>query len=345
MKLNILTRSSARTRILGAGKVFRNTLRGLERIGVDVCINQPIASNRYNWIHDAPEGIIEAGFVGRPVLVGPNTAATPLDLPRFRRLLHPSSIYLFPSEWPLQAWKAVNFSECLLRVWPAGIDLERFPSRRRLFSDKDRILIYFKHRSEALLSQVISLVSGCGFEYNLVRYGNYDEEQYRAALENAKCAIWVGGTESQGFALMEALASGLPLLVLEANSLESNVYSPNNPLIPKFSSQFIATGASAAPYFDHSCGLITTVSGLTADLLKSFLIHIEEFNPANYVRESFSLEQCASQLVALAADIGDLDVRSQPLLSASAKMLRYLDLATRRWPWQLAFQRLFIKNS
>lgn len=345
MKLNILTRSISRTPILGARKVLHNTLKALDCIGIEFSINEPIAHNRYNWIHDDPEGIIEAGFVGRPVLVGPNTAATPHDLPKFRGLLHPSSIYLLPSEWTLKAWKAVNFNECNICVWPAGIDTECFPTRPRHLLEKEYILIYFKHRSQNLLYHVQSLVQKTGYDFLVLRYGNYDESEYRSALNRAKCGIWVAGTESQGFALMEALATGLPLIVLEANSLECNVYEPDNYLIPHFTEPFISSGATAAPYFDQRCGIVTPISCLTDDLINHFLQHVDQFEPAKYVHERFTLEHSARELVALAELLPALSVKPQPLLSASAKMLLYLDLATRRWPWQLALQRLFSKNS
>ena len=92
MILNILSRSVGRLPVYGARKVLNNTVKGLIQRGVTISFNEPIAEHKWNWIHDAPEAIIEAGFVGKPVIVGPNTAVMPTDLPRFRKRLHPQSI-------------------------------------------------------------------------------------------------------------------------------------------------------------------------------------------------------------------------------------------------------------
>lgn len=340
MRLNIISRSYGRTRVLGAGKVLQNTLKGLAAIGVETRFNEPISSHRYTWIHDAPEGIIEAGFIGWPVLVGPNTAVTPGDLPRFRAKLHPSSIYLFPSDWPLKAWKASGFRECYSRVWAAGIDLSNFPARQRRHADTDRVLIYFKNRSDRLLSQVVKVVSETGYPYEIFRYGGYDEADYRRAIERAKCAVWVGGTESQGFALMEALASGLPLLVLDALSVTANTHNPRDPLVPKFPERFVASGATAAPYFDTRCGIKIAASELNRELLVRFLKDVELFSPAEYVRNEFSLEQCARRLIDLAQELPAIQSRNSPFGASCAMALRYIDLVTRPWPWKLARQRL-----
>jgi len=267
MILNIISHSASRNNISGPGKVLMNTLKGLAENGVGVRLNEPVVEHRYNWIHDSPEGIIEAGFSGKPVLVGPNTAASPDDLPKLRYPLNPASIYLFPSEWPMKAWKVSEFRECRCRVWAAGIDLDIFNKEQIRWNDSNHALIYFKHRSSELLSKVQQLIRDQGWDYETIKYGSYSEDEYRLALSKARFGIWVGGTESQGFALMEAMASGLPLLVLDAATLSENNYSVNNIQVPRFKSQFIASGASTAPYFDARCGWLIKANELNSGLL------------------------------------------------------------------------------
>ena len=329
-----------RKRIFGAGKVLQNTVKGLAQIGVDVCFNESISKHDYTWIHDSPEAIIEAGFANRPVLVGPNTATIPADLPRFRRHLHRESIYLFPSTWPKAAWEAMGYAECRHHVWAAGVDLERFPSRRRQDNDPEHILIYFKHRDERLLLEVESLVRARSSSYEVFRYGFYHEWEYQAALKRAKCAIWVGGTESQGFALMEALATGLPLLVLDAVSLSNNVHDKKDPLVPKFPEAYVQSGATTAPYFDARCGMKIDAIGFGTQALDRFLEKIEQYDPASFVRERFSLDNAAKELVALAMMLGSPPTNQSLSCAALAKPLRYLDLAMRPWAWVLAVRRI-----
>ena len=343
MILNIISHSIRRNNITGPGKVLINTLKGLAEIGVNVRFNEPVIEHRFNWIHDAPEGIIEAGFSGKPVLVGPNTAATPDDLPKFRYPLHPASIYLFPSEWPMKAWKATEFRECKCRVWAAGIDLHIFNKDHIHINDSNHALIYFKHRSIELLSKVQQLIRNQGWNYETIKYGSYSENEYRLALSKARFGIWVGGTESQGFALMEAMASGLPLLVLNAATLSENNYGIKNYQVARFRSQFIASGASTAPYFDARCGWIIDANELSGGLLKCFINELNAFDPASYVVEQFSLKQCARRLVDIAEELPLVQNNSKSMIQNISKTLHFVDLVTRWWPWKLAGQRIWKK--
>ena len=60
----------------------------------------------------------------------------------------------------------------------------------------------------------------------LIEYGKYSEQDYINALNEAKFGIWLGCTESQGIGLQEALATDLPLIVLDATSLFENAIKP-----------------------------------------------------------------------------------------------------------------------
>jgi hypothetical protein len=344
MILNILSRSVGRYPIYGARKVLNNTLKGLIQLGVTVRFNEPIANHKWNWIHDAPEAIIEAGFVGKPVIVGPNTAVMPTDLPRFRKQLHPQSIYLFPSDWAETAWLRAGFSECRTKVWAAGIDLEEFTPRARTSNDPGHILIYLKNRDKALLTQVIDLVTLCGYTYETFIYGHYIEEDYKLALTKAKCGIWVGGTESQGFALMEALASGVPLIVLDAQSMGDNFFDFRNPLTPRFSAEFLATPATTAPYFSESCGVKILSHKLNEIELKAFAQRIETFSPAAYIAGAHSLDHAAEKLMGFFLQLSATNISIASRWQASlSRTLRYLDLATRCWAWRLLAHR-FLKR-
>jgi hypothetical protein len=341
MNLNIISRTIRREHGFGAAKVGQNTLKGLEKIGVNISINGSISDYLHNWIHDSRDGVIEAGLSGKPVLIGPNVAVTPSDLPRFRKHLHASTVFLFPSAWPMRAWQAVGFKECELRVWSAGIESHPFNKRRRVAKDPNHLLIYFKHRDPKLLTRVINLVSTCGYTFDLYAYGHYKQKDYERDLLKAKCGIWIGGTESQGFALMEALASGLPLIVLDVNSLNENLIDPSSHLTTKFSPIFVASGATSAPYFDKKCGLKISATQLNEEILNDFLNNIDIFDPAAYINDKHSLEHSAHHLVTIAKSLPDSDTSSNtPFQSEISKILSYADLATRKWPWKLLARKL-----
>ena len=156
--INIISTQVNRKKITGPKKVLDNTCKGLDQIGVEYVFNQPINDYKYNWIHDDAKSIIEAGFIGKPVLVGPNTAVLPKDLPVLRKLLHPDSIYLCPSQWVIEMWKQSEFKECKMLAWPAGVDLDSFIFKKRTVYSPDKILIYFKQRNRNILNYVKNVV-------------------------------------------------------------------------------------------------------------------------------------------------------------------------------------------
>ena len=95
MTINIITKSNKKTTtIRGPKKVLDNLIKGLDLIGIKYTFNGPIGKHKFNWIHDSPSAIIEAGFVGKNVLIGPNIVELPDDLPILRKKLSKDSIKL-----------------------------------------------------------------------------------------------------------------------------------------------------------------------------------------------------------------------------------------------------------
>ena len=224
MIINIVSTQINKNQINGPKKVLINTLKGLNYLGIKYVFNRPINEYKYNWIHDDQKAIIEAGFVNKAVLIGPNTAVLPKDLPLLRKKLPKNSIYLHPSQWTKDSWNLLGYKETILELWPAGIDLNKFPKITR--NDKIKVLLYFKQRDLSLLNNAKLILEKLNLEYAVIHYGYYKEEEYLKALNECRFGIWIGCSESQGIGLQEALATNLPLIVLDAISLFD--YIPTN---------------------------------------------------------------------------------------------------------------------
>jgi hypothetical protein len=134
-----------------------------------------------------------------------------------------------------------------------------------------------------------------GFEPVVIKYGHYSENEFKAALKDSLFGVWIGVHESQGIALQEALASDLPLVVLDATRFSDN-YSQDANLL---SGHFTDFATTSAPYFDSTCGIIIEDEAeMDAALLKMLQNH-RYYKPRNYVLKELTLEASARKLVYL----------------------------------------------
>lgn len=335
--LNIISTQVNKTAITGPKKVLINTLKGLDHIGIEYVFNCPINEYKYNWIHDDQKAIIEAGFIKKPVVVGPNTAILPRDLPFFRFKLPKESVYLHPSRWTIDVWKHFGYREVELESWPVGIDLDTFQSIDRI--TKTKVLLYFKQRDLKFLEETKIILKKLNLDYTELHYGSYKEEEYLNALKECRFGIWIGCSESQGIGLQEALATNLPLIVLDANSLFD--------AIPTNSKKYAGYGfpkslkkikTTTTPYFDSRCGLVIEN---TTDLEKSvlhMLKTINEYNPREYIEENLSLEKCTHMLLNFFKE-ASIQERKRYDYRIISKILYYFGLIFQRWAWEWIWRR------
>lgn len=289
--LNIISDSVGWKTYGGPGKVLVNTIKGLEKLNYPYVLNKDPGNFRLNWVHDSVRGLIEVARLKIPAIVGPNIAVLPSNLPAFRPSLS-NCVYLHPSQWCVDLWRVLNFNECPLLPWPAGIDSELFKVNRGVECEKN-VMIYFKRRDHALLDIAIAEAERLGYKSLLLKYGDYNEDQFRNVLSNSIFGIWIGISESQGIGLQEALSSGLPLIVCDVNSLfessDKKDYS-----FPETLKKFKPT---SAPYFDKRCGIIINDISELGSAISYISANLAGFNPEQYIKENLSLEKQAEELL------------------------------------------------
>lgn len=288
--INIVSDCAKSGQIRGPYKVFENTCKGLELIGQPYVVNQNVSDYSWNWIQDSFKGLLEIAVLGKPAVLGPNIAAMPKDLPKYRPGFRDCT-YLLPSEWIADIWRQLGFIECDISIWPAGIDCEFFDIDRRNI-DSNRVVVYYKNRAPGLLREVIRLLKENNLGPDVITYGKYTKEQYKDALSKCSFGIWIGQPETQGIALLEALAAGLPLIVIDAKSV-FDTYPVYKCAFPPSFKSFRTT---SAPYFNPRCGVI--IDGVE-DLCIAFhkIKDADNLNPKEFVREDLSLEISARKLV------------------------------------------------
>jgi hypothetical protein len=317
LDINIISRSFRSGASPGPAKVLRNTIRGLELIGINVSLNRDILEFESNWVHDDLRAYAHAVVINKPIIFGPNLVANPEELPFRRRKPANGSICLVPSEWVAKAWSScVQLDGVAIEAWAAGIDTLTFGS---LHNNKNEsfVLIYFKNRNKLELDCVVKNLVEKNIPYKIFSYGAYNEFEYLESLRSAKYAIWLSGTESQGFAMMEALSTNLPILILDCLNINDNVLDESIVSRPRFPKSFYKILASSSPYFDERCGLKINLISEVDQAINEMERRYSQFNPCEYILENHSLTLAAERLVGIAKNLpGGKDVKSNFLFTS-----------------------------
>lgn len=157
-------------------------------------------------------------------------------------------------------------------------------------------VLYTKNRDPAIIQYCESTLVSKNIKYLRFHYGTYALQDYLDALKCVKFVVWVGRHESQGFAVQECLARGIPIYVYDVQTMKD-----------EYSDRFTYTShkenlfATTAPYWSEQCG-IKVISNAEFDTrLDEFITKIPSFDPASYVRETLSDEICFKRFMAALA--------------------------------------------
>jgi len=163
-----------------------------------------------------------------------------------------------------------------LMVWPVGIDAEFW--RPNTTSEKQLIVVYDKGNPE-LAEKIDSGLCSFGEKTVKITYGNYRKNEYKDLLEQAKAMVWLSATESQGIALMEALAMNIPVLCLKNNVWNYQSF--------ELQTGFRYDGATSAPYFNEQCGMFfEDGQDFFQKQYPAFSRNIASFTPRAYLYEN-----------------------------------------------------------
>jgi hypothetical protein len=251
----------------GPGKVAMNLVEGLKKLGIDFVENEERDMNGClaSWsprFKDLP----------RETLVGPNLMVLPTDDPSVWSYF---DNVVVPCEWVKNKYKKFNLpSNIYLHQWAVGIDTELFFPKK---GTKSKCLIYNKRGSRQNLELIIQTLNSLKISYIVLDYGSYTESDLLTACEQSLFAVLNTGTESQGIAYQEILATGVPCYVIDKTVWDDQ---------PGYS--FPAT---SVPYFDDRCG----IKHHNFSRFGEFLDKLSGFESREYILDNLTLEKSAKE--------------------------------------------------
>ena len=284
-----------RPRAGGIDRVFLNLCAGLDRLGVSYVVNLPFRELR-------PDDRV--GVLGRgrscldgydrdiPIVAGIGLMTHPSEWPSLCDD-YPVATYLQHSEWTRALYLPYFGERC--GIWAAGIDVKWWspdPSREKTHD----VLVYDKvswdrdRWQRELLEPVATALRARGLRTISYRYGEYSPDEFRDALRGARAMLFLSPHESQGFAYLEALSTGVPVL-----AWDPGIWMDPN----RFSWGVENAPATSVPFFDERCGLRFSSASELGSALDALLDGLEAnaFRPRDLVLESLTLETSATHFL------------------------------------------------
>jgi hypothetical protein len=286
----------------GQARVFLNLCAGLDRIGV------PYRVNDYRFIRKHPGEL--ACIVGKPcvldkvkwenpILFGASGYSEPVTDPRLLERL-PVRKVLVPGPWVETMCKP--YWGTAVQAWPVGIHTDAWRPVGRAEKEFD-VLLYDKIRWEherfehSLIETIRVTLRNRGRSFTEIRYGFYQENNFRKLLDRCRTMIFICEHETQGIAYQQALSCGVPILAWDrGGAWQDPAFYPR---------RIIFEPVSSVPYWDERCGLRFAT---TSEFEAMWDVFWDEFrngnyDPRSYVMDNLTLEKCASEYLKITETI------------------------------------------
>lgn len=287
----------------GVMRWYLNLRAGLDRLGVPYRVNdyRGLARTPGAWAHVVGQHHVVGKIpAGHPIVYGPAIADHPRDTDFFGRA--DIRLLLIPCEW----FKAMYDRDLAWpgprAVWPAGVDTELWQPPE-IPPPADEVLLYDKIHWErdryepGLLNPIIDRLTRAGLKVHHLRYGFYREEDYRALLKRVGSMVFLCEHETQGFAYLQALSSGVPILAWDRGGLWKD---PNyHPHLVNFSP------VCSVPYFDARCGeRFADLAGFDEKFPRFHeAVRQRTYLPRDYVVDNLTLADRASAYLKLCESV------------------------------------------
>jgi len=276
--------------------VINSSLHHKNKIGLEFMLNYLQLEYAYGKVDDiqnhdviySPSVPIDSSkYPTKYFIFGPHFSVFPNNKMTQINNVYNNSVYIQPSDWVVQLWENMNTINTKLPIQTLAfpVDINKF-SPILLDNKKEEVFIYFKRRHPVELNILTSFLDDKLITYKIFDYvKRYDETDYLNCLRQSKYGIILDAHESQGFALEEALACNVPLLVWNTKIM-SQEYGSNYPDIP----------CTTIPYWDDRCGEYFFKANELKNTFDRFVSKLNTYQPRQYIIDNLSVESCSVKL-------------------------------------------------
>lgn len=195
------------------------------------------------------------------------------------------------SDWVIAMRKEFAPPSMPYVCFPFAVEIKKFHPKEE--PKELDCLVYIKHREPVFLQKALTIIKDSGVSYETITYSEYYEVEYMKLLDRAKFMICLDANETQGFALEEAMANDVPLLVCDAQSMFDEFYGDVQPHGHLASSKQLC--ATSVPYWSDECGVrITNLDDLASAIQT---MKDKKFSPRKYILETLSPEVCMDRIL------------------------------------------------
>lgn len=253
--------------------------------------SDPQLINQYDLIYSPCNYIDPSKYPNKKFILGPHWEVNPQKVLKINNI-YQNAIYIQPSDWVINNFWS-NVKNIPLRSFCFSVDTDKFVPLEPI-QNRNQIFVYYKHRHPNDLKQITNYLNQRQIDYVVINYSDkYLEKYYLDILQNSKYGIWVGSHESQGFALEEALACDIPLLVWNVDNLNQEYIRRKY----KFNVK-----ATTIPYWDHRCGEYFYSIDRLDQTFNKFIKQLETYQPRQYILDNLTVEIRASKFKKMIED-------------------------------------------
>lgn len=234
-------------------------------------------------------------YPNKKFIFGPHFSVFPNQKALSLNGIHNNAVYIQPSQPSVDTWVGeFGFKNIPVKAFPFPLNVDGIEISENV---KNKVLVYDKYRKPEELKMVIDLLNTNNVDYELIRYGSYNELEYQKILDNCKYVIWVGCHESQGFALQSVLAKNIPILVWSVKLRVQQV---------GYEKQYanIKSEVTTAPYWDGRCGEKFYTADELDTIYETFISKLDSYKPREFIKETLSVGVCSNNFLELIKNIG-----------------------------------------
>ena len=241
----------------------------------------------YDLIYSPNNPIDTSKYPNKKFIFGPHFSVFPDNKLQRINNVYKNSVYIQPSDWARDVWIKKGAVTILpIKTFPFPVETEKFKPLNFFDElEKTEVFIYFKRRHPQELQYIKEFLENKNISYKIFDYVNhYSELDYINTLQHAKYGIILDAHESQGFAIEEALASNVPLLVWNVKFMSQ-----------EHGSRYPDITATNIAYWDARCGEYFYTKETFEATFNTFISNIATYKPREYIIENLSTAMCATR--------------------------------------------------